>query len=79
MISLLTILDLVLAVGGLFLLRQLYSPKRIAPLPPGPRQWLILGNLLDMPTEKEWLTFEKWGKKWGMCFSIRHESVQLHS
>lgn len=34
-------------------------------LPPGPRGLPLIGNLLDMPSEKEWLTFAEWGKKYG--------------
>ncbi|EGO01616.1 hypothetical protein SERLA73DRAFT_166166 [Serpula lacrymans var. lacrymans S7.3] len=35
------------------------------PLPPGPNRMPLLGNLLDMPSDKPWLTFADWGKKFG--------------
>lgn len=35
------------------------------PLPPGPKGLPIIGNLLDMPTSDEWLTFQKWSKDFG--------------
>ena len=34
-------------------------------LPPGPKGLPIVGNVLDMPSEKEWLTFAEWGEQWG--------------
>lgn len=33
--------------------------------PPGPRRLPILGSLLEMPTDKQWLAFERWGKEHG--------------
>ena len=35
------------------------------PYPPGPKGYPIIGNLFDMPSEKEWLTFAEWGAKYG--------------
>ena len=34
-------------------------------LPPGPRGYPLIGNLFDLPREKEWLTYAEWGKKYG--------------
>ena len=34
-------------------------------LPPGPKKLLVLGNLLDMPTERPWLKFAEWGNQYG--------------
>ncbi|KAK0185472.1 cytochrome P450 [Armillaria mellea] len=37
-------------------------------LPPGPRGLPIVGNILDMPTTKPWLTFAHWSELYGdMC------------
>ncbi|KAK0231788.1 cytochrome P450 [Armillaria nabsnona] len=47
-----------------------YRPRRNAPFPPGPRGLPLAGNLLDMPSEKEWLTFAKWGEIYGDILSI---------
>ncbi|KAJ6555305.1 hypothetical protein DFH09DRAFT_570322, partial [Mycena vulgaris] len=34
-------------------------------LPPGPKGVLLLGNALQMPREREWLTYAKWSEKYG--------------
>ena len=34
-------------------------------LPPGPKKLPVLGNLLDMPTERPWLKFAAWGNQYG--------------
>ncbi|KAK0194305.1 cytochrome P450 [Armillaria mellea] len=39
-------------------------------LPPGPKELPLIGNLLDMPAEKEWLTFAKWGERYGDIMSV---------
>jgi hypothetical protein len=35
------------------------------PLPPGPKPRLVIGNLLDIPKEKEWLTYRDWHERYG--------------
>ena len=35
------------------------------PFPPGPKRLPILGNLLQMPTEKGWETFARFAKTYG--------------
>ena len=54
-----------LSVLTLVLLSRLFLSKKHAPLPPGPKRLPLLGNLFDMPSEQEWLTFARWGEKWG--------------
>lgn len=34
-------------------------------LPPGPPRKFVIGNLLDIPLQKEWQTYEKWSKIYG--------------
>ena len=34
-------------------------------LPPGPRRLPLIGNLLDMPSGRAWLTYAKWCRDYG--------------
>ncbi|SJL15059.1 related to cytochrome P450 CYP2 subfamily [Armillaria ostoyae] len=64
-IPLLVIIILTPAVWFLF-----YRPRRNAPFPPGPRGLPLAGNLLDIPSQKEWLSFAKWGEIYGDILSV---------
>ena len=46
-----------------FLLRLRKQPTQS--FPPGPKQLPILGNALQWPRNREWETFEKWGRQYG--------------
>ncbi|PBK93427.1 cytochrome P450 [Armillaria gallica] len=71
MFSSLVTLDIAIALAGLVLVWRLFRlSTRDPPLPPGPRGIPLIGNLLDLPSEKEWLTFAKWGEKYGDIVSV---------
>ncbi|KJA22222.1 hypothetical protein HYPSUDRAFT_202249 [Hypholoma sublateritium FD-334 SS-4] len=42
-----------------------YRTSKNLPLPPGPKGWPLIGNLLDMPSQSEWITYHKWSKELG--------------
>ncbi|KAF8510932.1 cytochrome P450 [Hysterangium stoloniferum] len=63
-------LDLILPAIGVALSLAIWMLVRIrvrthVPYPPGPSKHFILGNLLDMPTEYEYLKFQEWSKIYG--------------
>lgn len=64
--------DVCLGIIGLFIFTRLMLGKRsqVTPLPPGPRGFSVIGKLLDMPPEREWETFTKWGERWGASSNI---------
>jgi hypothetical protein len=35
------------------------------PFPPGPKGLPLIGNLRDLPSKYQWLTYEKWGREIG--------------
>jgi hypothetical protein len=46
------------------------------PLPPGPPGLPIIGNALQLPLERQWVTFTDWAKTYGMhCTSPLHHSL----
>jgi hypothetical protein len=67
-----TLVDIAVIALGLYVVKCLLSPKPPASLPPGPKGLPILGNVLDLPTEKGWLVFRKWGQTWGKRIRSSH-------
>ncbi|KAL1700731.1 cytochrome P450 [Schizophyllum commune] len=64
-------LNLVLCGVGAALLAGVVLRRRYSfPLPPGPPSLPIIGGLLSMPSEKEWLTFAEWGRKYSDICSV---------
>ncbi|KAH9038276.1 cytochrome P450 [Lactarius hengduanensis] len=65
----LTRYDFLLAVlvgfSGVALL-VIRSSKRRLPYPPGPKRLPVVGNLLDMPSQEEWVAYRKWSEKLGV-------------
>ncbi|KAG2158979.1 cytochrome P450 [Suillus bovinus] len=53
-----------LACVGVYLFKRVFGKKN-PPYPPGPPGWPLIGNVLDMPHIRPWLTFAEWGKKYG--------------
>ncbi|KAJ7639244.1 cytochrome P450 [Roridomyces roridus] len=64
-----------LALGATALAVVVWSArakKSVAPFPPGPKGTFLLGNALDLPQSKPWVTFAEWAKTYG---PIVHLSV----
>lgn len=85
-ITFLLIVDIFLAASALIVLRLLFYFKRRPPLPPGPKGYPLIGNVLDMPTEREWLRFAEWGDNWGassiflrpVCLTVLAQIIRGH-
>ena len=64
--TVLTLLDLILALVGIFLVKSFITrSRRPAPYPPGPKGLPVVGNVADMPTSQEWFKFAEWGEAYG--------------
>ncbi|KAG0694249.1 cytochrome P450 [Suillus ampliporus] len=55
-------------VAALRLTRRRVNPL---PLPPGPRRLPFLGNVLQLDTNRPWLTYTAWGKTYGKIIHSR--------
>ncbi|KAJ7655820.1 cytochrome P450 [Mycena polygramma] len=66
----LTWVDLLVALCALALLYKLVARRSTPPPPPGPKRLPLLGNILDMPSEKEWVKFSTWGDIYGDISSV---------
>ncbi|KAG5723754.1 O-methylsterigmatocystin oxidoreductase [Termitomyces sp. T112] len=64
-------IDVLCAFLGVFILSKLVRRTRRALLPPGPKGYPLVGNVLDMPSKQEWVTFTKWGQQYGKICSIK--------
>ncbi|KAF4580763.1 hypothetical protein EYR38_003049 [Pleurotus pulmonarius] len=43
--------------------RRPRTKKAHLPLPPGPKKWPLIGNLLDAPSEFQWIKYHEWSKQ----------------
>ncbi|KAI0267115.1 cytochrome P450 [Gloeopeniophorella convolvens] len=57
--------NVVAALLVIVLLWKLSKKRPALPLPPGPKGWPVIGNLLDLPRENAAETFTKWGEQYG--------------
>ncbi len=57
--------EISLVLLSLLIIKAVFLKAKTRRLPPGPKGLPLVGNILDMPSEKEWLTFAKWGELYG--------------
>ena len=56
--------QLVFTTLTVFVVYWMNGQRRGRDLPPGPKKYPLIGNLLSMPSTLEWETFAKWGKEY---------------
>lgn len=69
MATFLTILDFVFGALGVYIVKQLLKQRHL-PLPPGPRGYPFIGNMLDMPKVKESEVFTHWRERYGERYAV---------
>lgn len=72
----LLILDAILATGALLVVKSLASlvlsrkSSRVYKLPPGPKPLPLVGNLLDLPKDHDWVHWAKHKEVYGPISSV---------
>jgi hypothetical protein len=70
MSNLIVALIIALILFAVYVLKSRIFQSNSPSLPPGPKGLPWVGNIFDMPSEKEWLTFAKWGETYGRLLAI---------
>ncbi|TDL20092.1 cytochrome P450 oxidoreductase OrdA-like protein, partial [Rickenella mellea] len=65
-----TVLNVMLGILGICILKIVFAPLRRKNLPPGPKPLPLIGNLLDLPKEYDWLHWAKHKKLYGPISSV---------
>lgn len=64
----------VLVFGAIYVVKTWTRRSR---LPPGPRGWPLIGNLLDMPSTDEWRTYAQWVKEFSEYSNFLYRTRSL--
>jgi hypothetical protein len=61
----LSFVDISVVLFAGYLLWQALNRSHNLPLPPGPKGYPVIGNLLGFPSTQPWRVFAEWSEKWG--------------
>jgi hypothetical protein len=50
---------------GIGLISLSSAKKKVAVLPPGPKGWPLIGNVLGIPSTFQWKTYRQWSIQYG--------------
>ncbi|TDL20089.1 cytochrome P450 [Rickenella mellea] len=68
--AVITATDVALCILGLCILKFAFAPSKRKNLPPGPKPFPLVGNLLDLPKEYDWLHWAKHKALYGPISSV---------
>ena len=73
--------DWILILVALAALAIVHAQRNSKNLPPGPKGLPLIGNVLQMPRNKEWLVYNEWAKKFGALefVSFTEICIQIHT
>ncbi|TDL20083.1 cytochrome P450 [Rickenella mellea] len=68
--AVITVIDVAPCILGLCILKFVFAPSKPKNLPPGPKPLPLIGNLLDLPKDYDWLHWAKHKALYGPISSV---------
>lgn len=61
---------LIVALVTSIILHEVMRPRRMPPTPGNKRPLPFIGNRLEIPSQKSWITFRKWNEQYGPILTV---------
>ncbi|KIY70370.1 cytochrome P450 [Cylindrobasidium torrendii FP15055 ss-10] len=68
---------LLLCLLGALARHYLFLPRKLGPLPPGPRKIPLFGNLFQVPPKQSYIKFHEWAVEYGPIYHLRLGSEDI--